>query len=114
MSTSDAKLSQLKKLATAERRNGGRPRYSSKIKSKIKELAGAGVSLKILVNTTGISHQTLRSWIKGASIVKGAKNFRYLEVSEQEKYDLVFPNGMMVKGLSFSQLLELADSAAAA
>lgn len=115
MDIRNKKLKELKNLIEMDRSKGGsKPRYSLEVKDLIRNLFIEGVRVSTLKGSTGITEKSIRTWIGSAAMKTKPDKFKPLSVSSQNAYELVFPNGMKVQGLSFEQLMEIAKYAAAA
>ena len=111
MKSLSRKLSELKKQVDKDRQVGARTNYSPSIKSQVRELRESGVSASAISSVTGISLRTIESWSKSS---KESIGFRSLPVSsEASSFELIFPNGIKVRGLSIEQLLEVSGYATA-
>jgi len=115
MDINNIKFKHLKKLVEIDQSKGGRkPHYSFKSKELIRELYKDGVKVSVLKNLTGITDKSIRIWVGlGKASKSSLKKFKPLSVASEETFELIFPNGMRVHGLSIKQLMEFAVYATA-
>lgn len=75
------------------RKPGGYPRWPAALKEKIREALVRGVSLKVLKQETGISHETLRQCGR-------RKSFRRVLIRQEPRdLEIHFPSGVFIRGV---------------
>jgi len=111
------KIIKLQQLANVDQSKGGkRARYSAAVKILARELYADGQSISSLAAATGINGNSIRKWayINCAPQYSNRSRFRDVPVAESSSLEVILPNGVKLKGLSFEQLMELAEHATAA
>ncbi len=114
MDTLKRKMTRLKKIVVTSRSRGKRNRYTGEVRAMVCELVSEGASIGSVSSSTGITSTSIRKWLRSGGSPVDEQRFRSVSVVEPRTYEVVFPNGMKVKGLTLKQVMEMAQSASAA
>lgn len=105
MDTSKRQLNKLiKQVRSAKGSGAGRVRFPGATKDLARDLIVQGYTFSELSETSGINEKTLRSWFSGRP---PTGKFNSVRVSEKNSLEVEFPGGILVRGVTLMDLIEL-------